>query len=366
MEPLKNQYSKEWIWNLSEHLQKVELSLNQKEFTNQILTNSWKNFELKERINHIAEVCINFLPKNPKQLFPKLILLIENLRKEGVPDFNFPYIFLPDIISKVGLEDFPLSMKTIEKITVFTSAEFGIRFFYLKDFDSTLKQMLVWSKHNHPLVRRLASEGSRPSLPWGIGIPKIKKNPEIHLPILENLWNDPDEIVRRSVANHLNDISKINPDLTWNFCKTKLGFSKETDKSLKHALRTLFKKGDKKVLSKYSYDTKWKPTKVTLDLSESTISVGESLEFKISISHKEIKPKKLRLEYKILFRLASGKSGSKIFQLGEKILEPNTKLELSKKHSFKPITTRTYYSGLHELVFVINGNEVILKSFNLK
>jgi len=366
MEPLKNQYSKEWIQNLAEHLYKIEPTLIEKEFINQVLASPWNELELKERISRIAEVCINFLPKNPKQLFPKLILLIENLRKEGVSDFNFPYIFLPDIISKVGLDDFSLSMKTLEKVTVFTSAEFGIRFFYLKNFDSTLKQMLVWSNHNHPLVRRLASEGSRPFLPWGIGIPEIKKNIEIHLPILENLWNDPNEIVRRSVANHLNDISKINPDLTWNFCKTKLGFSKETDKSLKHALRTLLKKGDKKVLSKYSYDTKWKPTKVTLDLSQSAISVGESLEFKISISHKETKPKKLRLEYKILFRLASGKSGSKIFQLGEKILEPKNKLELSKKHSFKPITTRTYYSGLHELVFVINGNEVIKKSFNLK
>lgn len=366
MEPLKNQYSLKWIQNLAEHLNKIEPTIVEKEFMNQVLASPWNELELKERIAKIAEVSINFLPKNPKLLFPKLILLIENLRAEGVSDFNFPYIFLPDIISKVGLEDFPLSMKTLEKVTVFTSAEFGIRFFYLKDFDSTLKQMLVWSKHNHPLVRRLASEGSRPSLPWGIGIPKIKKNPEIHLPILENLWKDPNEIVRRSVANHLNDISKINPDLTWNFCKTKLGFSKETDKSLKHALRTLLKKGDKKVLSKYSYDTKWKPTKVTLDLSESSISVGETLEFKISISHKEFKPKKLRLEYKIIFRLASGKSGSKIFQLGEKILEPNKKLELSKKHSFKPITTRTYYSGIHELVFVINGNEVMSKSFHLK
>lgn len=366
MEPLKNLYSNEWIQNFAEHIQKIEPTLNKKEFINKVLASSWNELELKERINRIADVCIEILPKKPKQLFSKLILLIENLRAEGISDFNFPYIFLPDIVSKVGLDDFKLSLKILEKITIFTSAEFAIRFFYLQDFNSTLEQMLVWSKHNHPLVRRLASEGSRPSLPWGIGIPTIKKNPEVHLPILENLWNDPNEIVRRSVANHLNDISKINPDITWEFCKTKLGHSKETDKSLKHALRTLLKKGDKKVLSKYSYDTKWKPTKVTLDLSDSTISVGESLEFKISISHNETKSKKLRLEYKILFRLANGKQGNKIFQLGEKILEPRKKLELFKKHSFKPITTRTYYSGLHELVLVVNGNEIISKKFNLK
>lgn len=366
MEPLKNQYSKEWIFNFAEHIKIIEPTINMKEFIDKIVANPWKTLELKQRISKIADISIEYLEADIKGLFSKLILLMEELRRSGIPDFNFPYIFLPDIVAKVGLDHFSLSMMTLEKITVFTSGEFAIRFFYQRDFDKTVKQMFVWSKHKHPMVRRLASEGSRPNLPWGIGIPKIKTNPEIHLPILENLWNDPNEIVRRSVANHLNDISKLNPEITWSFCKNKFGHSKETDKSIKHALRTLLKKGDKHVLTRYSYDVNWNPKKVTIDLAQSSIHIGEDLIFFINIFHDEKKSKKLRLEYKIVYCLANGKTGTKIFQLGEKVLESGKNLEISKKHSFKPITTRTYYHGLHKLVLVINGNEVSSKKFILE
>ncbi|GLL57169.1 hypothetical protein KUBF_48340 [Bacteroides finegoldii] len=68
-------------------------------------------------------------------------------------------------------------------------------------------------------VRRLASEGCRPRLPWAMALPNLKKDPTPIIPILENLKNDPARFVRLSVANNLNDIAKDNPEIVIDLAK---------------------------------------------------------------------------------------------------------------------------------------------------
>jgi len=262
MSALKDIYSREFIENISNSLLESYQLLNKENFKRDIFAKSWNQLELKQRISRIADVIISHLPEKFSEKVNLIRKFIIVLRKNGTQDFNFPHIYLPEIIQKSGLTHFKQSMDALEIITVFTSAEFAIRHFYLNDFDSTIRQMQKWSLHKEPMVRRLSSEGSRPLLPWGIGIPKVKLQPELHLDILENLWNDENEIVRRSVANHLNDISKLNPDIAWSFAKNKLGQSEETDKNLRHALRSLLKKGNQEILSSFSYHTDWKPKSV--------------------------------------------------------------------------------------------------------
>lgn len=359
-------YSREWVLSLGNYLNKVDSNIKPSEFQKQVFTSPWKEMELKERINRLADVVIQNWQGPIADIYPKIIELMRLLRNQGISDFNFPYIFLNDIVTKSGLSDFKTSMMAFEKITVFSSAEFAIRFFYKHHFDKTLKQMFLWSKHKEPMVRRLASEGSRPMLPWGIGIPEIKKNPEIHLSILENLWDDQDEIVRRSVANHLNDISKLNPEFVLGFCESKFGKSTELDKNLKHSLRTLLKKGNTKALAFFSYDTKWKPHQWKFSLSKKEIKIGNPIEFKINLTQNSKDKTKVRLEYKIGFRLSNGNYGYKVFQLGERILLPSETIEITKKHSFAPITTRVYYPGTQTVSILINGNEYNMQKFELK
>ncbi|TGK47558.1 DNA alkylation repair protein [Leptospira kanakyensis] len=366
MEPLKEMYSRDWVLGLGNHINRVDSNIKPLEFQKQVFSSPWKEMELKQRIDRLSDVLVQNWQGPIADIYPNIISLIHSLREEGVSDFNFPYIFLNDIVTKTGLDDFDSSMKALEKITVFSSAEFAIRFFYKHHFQKTLKQMQTWSKHKEPFVRRLASEGSRPMLPWGIGIPEIKQNPEIHLSILKTLWDDENEIVRRSVANHLNDISKLNPDLVLEFCETRFGKSKELDKNLKHALRTLLKKGNKKSLSFFSYNTKWKPAKINLTLNKKEIKVGDSLEFEVSINQTPKDTTKIRIENKIGFLLANGKHGYKVFQLGERNLLPKEKIKITKRHSFAPITTRVYYPGIHTISILLNGNEYKLQKFELK
>ncbi|MCW7494292.1 DNA alkylation repair protein [Leptospira sp. 2 VSF19] len=365
MEPLKAMYSREWVLGFGNQLAKVDSKINPLTFQKQVFASPWKQLELKERINRLSDVLVEYWQDPLVQIYPNLFKLIETLRKQGVSDFNFPYIFLNDVVTKKGLNDFETSMKVLEKLTVFSSAEFAIRFFYKQHFDKTLKQMYKWSKHKEPMVRRLASEGSRPMLPWGIGIPEIKKNPAIHMPIIETLWDDKDEIVRRSAANHLNDISKLNSDLVLEFCRNKFGKSKELDKNLKHALRTLLKKGNTEALSFFSYNTNWKPQKIKFELLNKIVKIGSPLEFKVSIKQTPKDETKVRIEYKIGFLLANGTFGYKVFQLGERSLLPNEEVIIYKKHSFIPITTRVYYPGTHTISILLNGNEIKLYKFEL-
>ncbi|TGL64937.1 DNA alkylation repair protein [Leptospira jelokensis] len=365
MEPLKNIYSNEWIKNLSEIVSQVDAKITPKTFQLKVLESPWKQFELKERINRIADVFLFFWNEPLPLVEPKLLNMIDLLRSNGIQNFNFPYIFVNDIVTKSGLNDFVTSMRVLEKTTVFSSAEFAIRFYYQSHFDRTLKQMKLWSKHKEAYVRRLASEGGRPLLPWGIGIPEIKRNPEIHLPILENLWDDENEVVRRSVSNHLNDISKINPDLVLEFCKKRFGKSEILDKNLKHALRGLLKKGNHNALTIFSYDTKWKPSQLRFVLKQKVVKIGDSLEFEIQFQQKSKNEEKIRIEYKIGFLLANQSYGYKTFKISEKLIPSNENVKIVKRHSFKTITTRVFYPGIHKITIIFNGREFESLEFKL-
>jgi 3-methyladenine DNA glycosylase AlkC len=366
MEPLKDIYSNQWIQFFAKCLHEVDNRIEPPLFRKMVLNQNWPEMELKERMDHLANTMLHFWDGPPKEVFPDILKIVENLCNKGVPDFNFQYIFLNELVSKIGMNEFEMSMQVISKLTIFSSAEFVIRHFYRDHFEPTVKQMYVWSKSKEPMVRRLSSEGSRPFLPWGIGIPNIKKTPNIHIGILETLWDDTNEIVRRSVANHLNDISKIDPNLTLSFCLQRLGKSKELDQSLKHALRTLLKKGNPKALAAFGYKKLVKFDELTMKIAKQNIKIGETLTFSISLKSKKNTQTKIRLEYKIGFRLASGKISYKIFQLGERYLDPQNAIELTKSHSFRPITTKTYYPGEHELILVANGEETISAKFILK
>ena len=143
-------------------------------------------------------------------------------------------------------------MKAIEFITQFITCEFAVRPFLLKYGDKMMNQMRAWSLHKSHKVRRLASEGSRPRLPWAMAIPALKKNPMPVLTILENLKNDPSESVRRSVANNLNDISKDRPGMVLKIANAWKGQNKETDAIVRHGCRTLLKHGHPEVLDRQS------------------------------------------------------------------------------------------------------------------
>lgn len=355
-EPLKNYYNDAFFDLFAVALAKTVPAFNKKKFITAIYSNEWKHFELKDRMHHICKVLHTILPPD----YPKAIRTIKNTIKElrniDRGEFNFLYMFLPEYVEVYGIDDFNESMKAFEFITVFSSAEFAVRPFLTKYPENMMKQMLVWSKHKEPLVRRLASEGSRPRLPWAMAVQYLKKDPKPILPILKNLKNDPSETVRRSVANNLNDIAKDHPDIVLTIAKKWLGKNENTDALVKHACRTLLKQGNKTALHLFDVGGDHDISVSNMSISRESIRIGESIDISFTITNNEKKPVTLRVEYAIDFRKSKGTS-RKIFKITEGSFTSKATREFKRKLRFADLTTRTHHAGEHRITLIINGTE---------
>ena len=247
-ELIKDLYSEAFYERFSSVLKQTIPSANKDEFKNLIFIDAFESYELKERLSHTTKVLKYFLPDEFKSATQSIKELIQNLNSANMTEQSMEFMFIPEYIETYGINDYENSVKAFEFITQFTSCEFAVRPFLKKYPKEMLSQMISWSKHENNKVRRLASEGSRPRLPWAMALPSYKNDPSPILPILENLKEDSCDVVRRSVANNLNDIAKDNPDTVIRISKQWKGKTKETDALIKHACRTLLKQGELQIL----------------------------------------------------------------------------------------------------------------------
>jgi len=361
---IKDIYSPAFYTKFSNTLSKVMPSFNKEEFILKIFSDDFKQMEWKERMIHTARVLHEFMPPDFSQAGLKLEEIIQQLKTTHQQD-NLAYIFLAEYISLYGLEDFDAAKRALFVVTQFISCEFAVRPFLLKYPDQMLAEMLKWSLHENPSVRRLASEGSRPRLPWGAGVPVLKVNPKPILPILENLKNDPSESVRRSVANNLNDISKDHPGLVIELAERWKGTSKETDAIIKHGLRTLLKQGHADALKQYGLES-GNITVKDFKVLTPNVKIGDNLAFSFTIINENPNPHTVRLEYGIYYKKSKGHLARKVFKISEKIYEPKSAITVNRKQSFRLITTKVFYAGEHQISVIVNGEEKGLQTFNLE
>ena len=354
-EPLKNRYSPELINSIADHALIHYPKFDKKDFIESVLTEQWESLELKERMRCIAVTL--------KQYFPSNYAESVNILLRVAAEFSgLAHMCFPDYIELYGLEDFDTSMMALENLTSGSTSEFAIRPFIIKHPEQTMKQMKSWSNSNNEHVRRLASEGCRPRLPWAMALPDFKRDPQPLLEILTSLINDQSLYVRRSVANNLNDISKDHPETVIAIAEEYLGQNKDVDWVIKHACRGLLKQGHKKVLSLFGY-TDAHHTKIESFKADKRVKLGERLNFEVKLSTQSKTLGKLRLEFEIDFMKANGKLAGKIFKIGEGDYLQQKK-SIDKYFSFKPISTRKYYLGEHRITLVINGEK--LNSINFK
>jgi 3-methyladenine DNA glycosylase AlkC len=356
-EPLKNLYSHNLINMIADEFKDKYASFDAQKFTSSVLSEEWAVLELKDRMRHIAAVLGDYLPSNYSDAIEILIPVAEKFS-------GLEHMFFPEFVEKFGLADFELSMKALELLTSGSSSEFAIRPFIIKYPDESMKQIAKWSQSKSDHVRRLASEGCRPRLPWAMALPVFKKDPAKVLDIILNLINDESLYVRRSVANNLNDISKDNPKFIIDVAKQYLGQSANVDWVIKHACRGLLKAGDKNVLSLFGYNDA-KHVQVKNFRTNSDVVIGDKINFEFDLQSSEGMLGKLRLEFIIDFVKANGKKSSKVFKISEGNYEEAYR-RIEKHFSFKPISTRKYYMGEHAISIVINGNKVATKSFILR
>lgn len=358
-EPLKNIYNAPLFEAFTAAFQAAYPAFDREAFLDAIYDAEWEGRELKARMRHIT-VCLRAaLPDDYRTA-----LDIIRRAAPSLDAYGFATMVFPDFVELYGLDDWDVSIPALEQFTQQCSAEFAVRPFILRDADRMMAQMLDWAGHPSHHLRRLASEGCRPRLPWGMALPAFKKDPSLILPILEKLKADESDYVRKSVANNLNDISKDHPELMLAICERWYGLTNQTDWIVKHACRGLLKAGHERALRLFGFAGPTGLSIANLTLDKTALPVGETLGFTFELRVEAEAPQQVRLEYKVHFVKASGKLSPKVFQIREGIFEPGSHL-ISRKYSFEDRTTRQHYPGPHQISIVVNGAEMAAASFDL-
>lgn len=361
---IKDIYNKPFYERLANSLEKIVPNFQSEKFMKAILSAAFYEMEWKERVQHTTKVLHGFMPKYFAESAKLMQKIVAQLRADGFGEQGLVFMFLPDYIATYGLDDYENSVEALEFLTQFISAEFAVRPFLIKYGDRLMADMLRMSTHQNYHVRRFASEGSRPRLPWGAAIPALKKDPALILPILENLKNDPSEYVRRSVANILNDITKDNPEVVINIAKKWRGLGKETDAIIKHACRSLLKSGHPEILSFYGLDAN-QLSVTEFKIETPKINIGGEVEFSFIIKNEDKIDRYIRLEYTLYYLKNNGGLAGKVFKINERSYPAGAEVKTKRKQSFKLITTRKFYTGHHKLSIMVNGMEKAIGDFEL-
>lgn len=356
-EALKAMYNKEFLRRFGEKVHAVYDAFDMENFVTTALDEPWDELELKARMRRITETLRTYLPIRYEEALDVLFAIDETC-------IGFPYLFFPDFVAAYGQDEEhrELSMKALERFTQRSSSEFAIRSFLLSDPERVMCQMIIWSQHPNEHVRRLASEGCRPRLPWGMSLPVFKRDPTLVIAVLERLKADPSLYVRKSVANNLNDIAKDHPSVVLESARRWKGVCPHTDWIIRQGCRTLIRKADPEIMELFGYanlnDGSSLGTCASLSVLPSRLAIGESCELKYELCIRKGDPVHIRIEYGIDFVKARGHTSRKSFLLSDKTVSGGTRLSSTRTHNWSDLTTRRHYPGEHRIALLVNGHEV--------
>jgi hypothetical protein len=162
--------------------------------------------------------------------------------------------------------------------------------------------------------------------------------------------------VQRSVANHLNDLSRQNPQLV---VDTAAGWLADADENtaglVRHALRTLVKKGHPGALQLLGYAAPDGIVVAKPVLGAPAVTVGGELPFTVTVDNTGDTAARLAIDYVVHHVKANGSQTPKVFKLTTTTLGAGQSTTLTRRHSFKEITSRRYHPGTHALQVQVNG-----------
>lgn len=262
-------------------------------------------------------------------------------------------------------DPFADGLDLLSELTPRLSSEFAIRRFLAADLDRAVGRILPWTLSDDEHVRRLATEGTRPFLPWAVRVTPLTARPETTVPILDALRRDPSDYVRRSVANHLNDLSRQNPTLV---VQTAERWMREPDENtrwvVRHGLRTLVKKADPGALALMGFSN---TAVVVSEISvvDDTVVLPGALDFSFTVTNDAGSRVRLAIDYVVSYVKSSGALGEKVFKLTTRDLEHGESVELRKRHAIHQMTTRVHYAGTHLIELQINGRRYSRRSFEV-
>jgi 3-methyladenine DNA glycosylase AlkC len=330
--------------------------------------NGLEALELLDRGRHIARALGAHLPPS----YPDAIdVVLRSLGPEHATDELLgvgmaPFFYLPHTIfvADRGLAHFDLSMRAQYELTKRFSAESSIRAYIAADPERALTFFRTWALDANAHVRRLVSEGTRLRLPWAPRVPWLDKNPERVLALLDVLKDDPSTMVRRSVANNLNDLGKLHPDLLIRTASMWLENGSADRRALvEHALRSAVKRGDPDALGLLGYGKKPSVSLKRVMFTPSRVRIGGRVEMRLVLCSTSPAAQELLVDVAVHFVKARESTGRKVFKLARVTLAPRGRVELKTGVSLKVHTTRTPRPGRHEVDVIVNGKTFRAGSF---
>ena len=381
MEPFKNLINRDTVARMGQHLRRAWPRFDHRRFEAQAVT-GLEALEFKARAMQLADALEATLPPDfnaacevlEASLAPALAIDAQGEpMKLGVAADSgvagWALWAAGEFVARRGVQDAASAQRglaCLHAITQRFTAEFAIRPILQRHPDLAFDTLKEWLTDPSAHVRRLVSEGSRPRLPWGLRLQALVANPEPTLPLLRALQDDHSSYVRRSVANHLNDIAKDHPDLVARWVREHLIDAPEARSALlRHASRGLIKQGHAPTMAAWGLASGLKG-EAALTLSAQRAVVGGEIGLRVQLRSTARQPQLLVVDYAVHHVRANGSASPKVFKGWKLTLAPGEARTLEKRHSLKPVTTRTLYPGTHVVDLRVNGVVLAEAAFDLK
>lgn len=314
---------------------------------------------IMERVRHIAGALHGALPDS----YPDALTIICAMAPRLT--HGFQAMAVTEYVARYGLDDFDRSMEALADLTRFGSAEFAIRPFLAADTPRALATMTRWAGSEDEHVRRLASEGGRPRLPWATRVAALKADPTLAAPILEILKADPSLYVRKSVANHLNDIAKDRHDWLLGRLQAWPQDDPHTVWIIRHALRTLIKKGEPRALALIGVGHGAAVSVRQFDISPATVSLGDRIAITAELASDSPDGQRLVVDYRVHYARAGGKTAAKVFKLKTFELGAGETAMLGIGQAIRDFSTRRHHPGRHDVELIVNGQTMANGAFEI-
>lgn len=356
-EPLKNSFGPDVPARIGEMIRAVHPEFDIEGFLGEA-QEGYEARELTDRARHIALVLADFLPEDREEAMEILTASLGPEIEDSELTGMGPFLYLPHVyfVGREGLDCFEASMKVQYELTKRFTAEFSIRAFLDRYPRQTLDRLRVWARDPNVHVRRLVSEGTRPRLPWAPRLLRFQEDPNPVLDLLETLKDDPEEYVRRSVANNLNDISKDHPQVVVELAgRWWKDASVERKRLVKHALRTLVKNGHPGALRVLGYRPDTPAAIEEVRCLPDRVEIGDSVRVEVAVDNPSDGDVSLLIDLRLHFVKASGATSPKVFKGAEVVLGPKERKTLSRRISLAQQSTRTHYPGVHRIEVLMNG-----------
>ena len=330
----------------------------------------YDELELTPRARRIADVLTTYLPDDLERaaalVAASLGPPIEGDELTGVG--MEPFVYLPFVywIAAEGAAHWDAAMTLQHELTQRFTCEFSIRVFIDAEPERTLARLREWTRDPSPHVRRLVSEGTRPRLPWAPRLRRFVEDPAPVVELLELLKDDPTTLVRRSVANNLNDIGKDHPDVLVDVCRRWLvDTTDERGALVRHALRSAVKRGEPGALGLLGFGDAPSLAISDVRIEPNVATIGDRVRIACVVANTSPGTAAWNVDLRVHFVKANGSTSPKVFKLRTFELEPGEARSLMKSISLAQHTTRTHHPGVHAAELVVNGGTHPLGSFTV-